>query len=337
MTDATVALVTAKVKDNFHVETELEVNAWPDRHELVDRVPAKKDNYAFRSDLLSDVLAFWQFGFNRHEGMFLFGHAGSGKTTLPEQIAARLNVPFWTVDGNEDTELSDLLGQWVPIQGNFVWVDGPVTAAFRAGGWVCIEEGDRIRPQILAALHAVIDGGNLTIAAKGGDMLQRKDSFALFVTGNSNGSGGGTGADNYVGPLEQDLAFLDRFQMIEVPYLDHDDEVHLLDEQKTGVPHDIVDKMVKCANDVRAAFIRGSSPVTFSTRTLLRWLRMLVLAHGRMSHEFPDDADTALFEAMKYSIDRALGYRIADVDERKFLYDTIASHFGFDQGSQGGN
>ncbi len=330
MTDTTVNLVSARVEDCFNVETDAEVKAWPAQHEFADRIPAVNAEYAFRSELLSDVLAFSEFGFNRHEGMFLFGHAGTGKSTLPAQIAARLNVPFWTIDGNEDTELSDLLGQWVPIQGSFVWVDGPVTAAFRAGGWVCIEEGDRIRPQIMAALHAVIDGGNLTIAAKGGETLVRKDTFALFVTGNSNGSGSDTG-DHYVGPLEQDLAFLDRFQMVEVPYLEEEDEIDLLDRLGSGVPRDsVIAKMVRTANDVRSAFIQGESPVTFSTRTLLRWLRMLVLAHGRSSAMYPDDADRAVYEGLKYSLDRALALRIGDPQERQFLYDTIQRNFGID-------
>jgi cobaltochelatase CobS len=50
-------------------------------------VPVNKP-YVFRKDHLRDVLAF--LGFPNGDGLYLSGPTGSGKTSLLEQVAARL-------------------------------------------------------------------------------------------------------------------------------------------------------------------------------------------------------------------------------------------------------
>lgn len=322
-----------KVKaKQFGIDLNMSINGFASGHLLQDRVPTMKPSYFFREDLFLDLATFWQTGAHHDEGMLLYGHAGSGKSSLPAQVAARLNIPVFTLDGTDDTEVSDLLGQWILIDGNFEWIDGPLTLAVRHGGWFILEEVDMIRPQILAALHAIIDGGDLTLAAKGGEVVKRKETFAMFFTANTPGTKS-FATDSYTGTNELNLAFLDRISMIEVPYLPFDAELEVLKALQLNIPEATLATMLKTVNDVRTAFIAHESPVTFSTRTALRWVRGFQSSRTRIIATNPNagsDVSGWLMPALTYSIDRALVFRIPEKEERQWIYDLLQRNFGVD-------
>ena len=59
------------------------------------RIPVRKDNYIFDLDTLRPVLAF--LASPGGDGMYLTGPTGAGKTSLVEQVAARLNWPVQAI------------------------------------------------------------------------------------------------------------------------------------------------------------------------------------------------------------------------------------------------
>jgi len=94
-------------------------------------VPTQK-HYVFRKEHLRDVLAF--LGSPNGDGLYLTGPTGSGKTSLLEQVAARLQWGVHTVTGHGRMELNDLLGQYMLVDGGAMqWIDGPLTLAVRLG------------------------------------------------------------------------------------------------------------------------------------------------------------------------------------------------------------
>jgi ABC-type phosphate transport system ATPase subunit len=71
-------------------------------------VPKAKPDYVFGDiDLLKDVLMMIEM---RIPG-YLWGHAGTGKSTLPTQLCARLNRPIIRAQHTASTEESHICGQ----------------------------------------------------------------------------------------------------------------------------------------------------------------------------------------------------------------------------------
>ena len=83
----------------------------------------------------------------------------------------------------------------------------------------------------LAGLNDIVEGAPLVIAANGGEVIRPHPKFRVIATGNSAGTGDTSGL--YQGVLRQNLAFLDRFRVIQVDYPDDATEQGLL---RTLVP-----------------------------------------------------------------------------------------------------
>ena len=89
------------------------------------QIPVKRP-YVFREHL-RDVLAF--LADPAGDGLLLTGPTGAGKTSLVLQVAARLNWPVQEVTCHGRMELSDLIGQFMLIQGETRFVHGPLSMA----------------------------------------------------------------------------------------------------------------------------------------------------------------------------------------------------------------
>jgi len=117
--------------------------------------------------------------------VMLKGPTGCGKTRLVEFIADRAGIPLFTVSCHEDMTASDLLGRYLLIGGETVWVDGPLTRAVRAGGICYLDEIVEARQDATVAIHALTDHRReLYVERLGGERLQAADGFMLVVSYN---------------------------------------------------------------------------------------------------------------------------------------------------------
>lgn len=280
------------------------------------RIPVKRE-YVFRKEPLRDVLAF--LGNAQGDGLYVTGPTGAGKTSLVTQVAARLNWPVHAVTGHGRLELSDLIGQFTLVDGSMRFVHGPLAQALRDGHILILNEIDLMDPSELAGLNDCLEGQPLVIAQNGGEVIRPHPKFRLVATGNSAGAGDPSGL--YQGVLRQNLAFLDRFRLIEIGYPEPALEDSLLATAIPAIPAPIREKMIRVANEVRKLFVGGADgtgmlSVTLSTRGLLRWAALTVAFKGAPN-------------ALEYALDRALTLR-AEPEQRLAIHRIAADVFGDD-------
>ena len=72
--------------------------------------------------------------------MLLKGPTGCGKTRFVEYMAWRLKRPLVTVACHDDLTAADLVGRYLIVGGQTVWMDGPLAAAVRAGAICYLDE-----------------------------------------------------------------------------------------------------------------------------------------------------------------------------------------------------
>lgn len=138
---------------------------------------------------------------------FLVGPAGSGKTTLAEQIAKVLGRPFYMASRvSSEYKLTGF------VDANGKCVRTAFREAYEHGGVFLFDEVDASDADALTAFNAALAG---KLADFPDGVVARHPDFTAIAAGNTFGRG----ADRqYVGRNQLDAATLDRFQVYEVEY-----------------------------------------------------------------------------------------------------------------------
>lgn len=280
-----------------------------------------------------DIIAWLRVPAQDREPIYIFGPTGCGKTSCVKQIAAKLNMPVYEVTGHNRLEFPELVGHHTVVNGNMTFQYGPLSLAMRDGGMLIINEIDLLDPSTATGLNSILDGSPLTIAENGGEIIKPHSEFRLVATANSNGAGDSTGM--YQGVLRANLAFMDRFMLVEAKYIEPARELDILRRKFPSLPEDLMTKMVDYANHVRRMFIGAELdesapetsnkfvgvqlPLTFSTRTLIRWA-YLANMYAPLKNKGVN--------VVEYSLDRAIGFRAEPV-VRVTLHELAQSIFGY--------
>lgn len=247
------------------------------------RIPDIDDGYEFDRNHLSVVNAFlnaaWTEG--SREGLKIIGPTGSGKTSLFEQVCARLNVPVVSVTAHDRMEVPELISSIVAVEGSTLTVDGPLTQAMRNGWPFVLNEDDLLEPGTSTGLNDIIERGFVVVPSTN-EVIKAAPGFAFVTTSNTGGAGDETGL--YVSTKVQNLAFRDRFIKLVVDYMPAQKELALLKKKFQDVPDTALKGFIDVANMIRDAFKEGTGmDVTMSTRVLLRWIRLSCQFSGMAS------------------------------------------------------
>lgn len=229
-------------------------------------VPAQYKNYVpfgNYEDVLSIVMA------NRFFPVFISGHSGNGKTMSIEQACAKAKRKFVCVSMTPETDESDLLGNYVLIDGNMEWRDGPVTTAARQGAVLCIDEID-YGAQNLSSLQRVLEGKPFMLKKKG-EVITPAPGFTVFATANTKGKGSDDGRYMFTNVLNE--AFLERFRTtMEQDFPPAKTERKIIEKELVSAGRaddDFAEKLVTWADVIRKTFADGGCDEVISTRRLV--------------------------------------------------------------------
>jgi hypothetical protein len=139
--------------------------------------------------------------------VFVTGLSGNGKTTMIDQVCARLRRDLYRVNITTQTDEDDLLGGFRLINGETVWQDGPVVAAMEQGGVLLLDEIDLASNKIMC-LQPVLEGKGVFLK-KINRFVKPAAGFTVIATANTKGKGSDDG--RFVGTNVMNEAFLDRF------------------------------------------------------------------------------------------------------------------------------
>lgn len=245
-------------------------------------VPEEKEDRLIEVDpnFVEDpkTAAMVEFGIKRHKNVLLVGPTGCGKSSLAINVAARLGKRLDIINLDGETSVDNLMAKLLisksdtgsPITSVAY---GPVLRAYRDGHGLLLEEVDMAIPDILAALHRVLEINSKFVEISVGDTEVIKKHWDFFVIATANTIGTGEDAFLYAGTKVLNKAFMNRFSLTDrMNYLEKSKEVKVV-VAKTGIDRDLAMDMVDAANDARKATKEGTSRVvdTISTRDLLEW------------------------------------------------------------------
>lgn len=282
-------------------------------------VPAEDPQYLF-PDWSRDIALWFS---DAKEPLYLFGPTGCGKTSCIRQLARRINYPVYEITAHSRLEFSELVGHHTVHDGNMYYEYGPLALAMRNGGIFLLNEIDLLDPGTAAGLNSVLDGQPLTIAENSGEAIFPDPMFRFAATANSNGASDHTGL--YQGVLRQNIAFMDRFFLVESDYMSEKGELDLLLKNYGSELNDqTLINMVRYANAVRRLFMGHeaedldvSIEVTFSTRTLLRWARLTCL-NRRAQFPEADAVEAALRSSLLYRASPVSRLTLEELRQRIF-------------------
>ncbi|MBX7223795.1 MAG: AAA family ATPase [Blastocatellia bacterium] len=233
-------------------------------------VPRLNPHYHF-PDLAQDVVADLEEGRN----VLLVGQMGSGKTSLAEQLAARMEQGVLRANLNGQMEMADFVGTYILQQGECVWVDGVLPQAMRQGLWLILDELDFGPPRLLCALNAVLERGRaLVLKERNGEVIAPHPDFRLLATANTIGKMSRY-RHVYQGTNLLNAAFLRRWRTYVVEYPKPREEVHLLGNYFPHLSFDARLKLATVANAVRTAFEKEEITVPLSTAELIDWCELM--------------------------------------------------------------
>lgn len=234
--------------------------------ETQDLVPKKYDNYVPFGNF-DDLVAIVSSG--RFFPVFVTGQSGNGKTMSIEQACAKLKRKFVCVSMTPETDEGDLLGNYVLINGQMEWRDGPVTIAAREGAVLCIDEID-YGANNLSCLQRVFEGKPFLLKKKN-ELVEPAAGFTVFATANTKGKGSDDGRYMFTNVLNE--AFLERFpNTFEQDWPPAKVETKIITKELVSVGRaddEFAEKLVTWADVIRRSFADGAVDEVISTRRLV--------------------------------------------------------------------
>lgn len=247
------------------VSFQVPVGNWKGEHPLV---PEIDPHYIFRKDSLIKVL----YAISTDQRMYLQGHTGSGKTTLIEQVCARLNYPFVRINFDSEITRGDLIGRDVlrndkgEVSSEFV--EGMLPKAMSSPCILCCDEIDFVRPDVAYVMQSALEGNSLRITEDGDRLVTPHQMFRVFATGNTVGQGDENGM--YQGVRPQSLALLDRFTVWDrIDYLNSDERASLVERHYPALTQKSKEVLMNYVDEHLSAFYQKDLIQPISPRGML--------------------------------------------------------------------
>ena len=198
------------------------------------------------------------------------GPAGTGKTTIAMNIAARIGRPVILLHGDDEFGTSDLIGgqygyRRKKMVDNFIqsvlkseekvspeWVDNRITVACKYGFTLIYDEFTRSRPEANNVLLSILEEKMLDLPAGRSEegYLRVSPEFRAIFTSNP---------EEYAGVHKAQDALKDRMITIKLDHYDREAEVAIV-KTKSGITKDEAERVVNIIRTFRKKGENGFQP-----------------------------------------------------------------------------
>ena len=225
------------------------------------------------------------------------GSPGVGKTTLILVLAQLVGIPLTRINLSEQTDLMDLFGSDVPVDGasagQFSWRDAPFLRAMQKGEWVLLDEMNLASQAVLEGLNSCLDHRGQVFISELDQTFTRHPRFTVFAAQNPHHQGGGRKG--------LPASFVNRFTIVYADSFMSQDLLAICSQNHPGCSLARLKPLAHCVTDIGHLFLtdhkvgtRGS-PWEINLRDLLRWLHLITSGESFMSAGEPVDYQSLLF------------------------------------------
>ena len=209
--------------------------------------------------------------------ILLEGPPGVGKSSLIEALAKASGHNLVRINLSEQTEISDLMGNDLPVSsgnaGDFAWRDGVFLAALKAGNWVLLDELNLASQAVLEGLNSCLDHRGTVWIPEIGKSFDCPSSFRIFGAQNPLQQGGGRKG--------LPKSFLNRFTKVYIERFVAEDLERITRSLYPRIDTTTITKMVRFNTTVFSKTSESRQigrlgyPWDFNLRDILRWAELI--------------------------------------------------------------
>lgn len=266
-------------KHDFQVLTYFhEAESWPEW--VKASVPSSDPHYQWNKAVTYAFVLNEQCLLTNEEmtHAFLVGMPGSGKTTLPFEVAAKTGRPVFKQSFREDLEPDEwILSKEIDSTGTH-WKTLRFVETLSFPFYCVLDEFNRLRRGGRLEMNRLLDT-NGTMQLRDGTEVKPHPKWRAVATDNTRGLGDGLA---YFAGDVADISTTDRFGvMYEVGYLPLEQQVELVMAWFPNMHTDLANKLVQFGAKAAIGFKQDSLPLPFTPRRLKR------VAQSTMLHRNP--------------------------------------------------
>jgi midasin len=219
------------------------------------------------------------------------GSPGVGKTTLIVALSRACNKRLTRINLSEQTDLMDLFGSDIPVEGaeagHFTWRDAPFLQAMQRGDWVLLDEMNLASQSVLEGLNACLDHRGEVYISELDQTFKRHPNFSVFAAQNPHHQGGGRKG--------LPSSFVNRFTVVYADVFRKQDLQLICKHTFPEISHRLVDNIISFVSQLEDEIVHkhkfGSQggPWEFNLRDILRWLQLLSSTAPLLSGAKPTD------------------------------------------------
>lgn len=251
-------------------------------------------------------------GLQSSKPILMEGSPGVGKTTLVTALAKALGKPLTRINLSEQTDLTDLFGSDVPVEGGdigqFTWRDAPFLRAMQRGDWVLLDEMNLASQSVLEGLNSCLDHRQQVYIAELDQTFKRHPNFVLFAAQNPHHQGGGRKG--------LPASFVNRFTVVYADSFTDADLKKICAKLFPGSPSTQTERLVDFISSLNRAIVTErrlgavGGPWEINLRDIQRWLQLA--DRGKLQIPTKHFLDVVISQRFRSEDDRLLVSQIYD-------------------------